>query len=243
LPTEVALIDKYVDAGGKVLLLDDPDTDTGLGEQLKKWKIGIDDDIVVDSSGLGQLFGMGPAAPLVSTYESHPITKELSGTMTFFPLARSVKTTENSNSQFNSSVLFKTSENSWGEKNLKSGSAEFNEGVDIKGPVPLGVVSTRTVSSDNKEKKQGKESRVVLIGDSDFANNTYIRMQRNGDLVLNTISWLAEDEDLISIRPKNQENRTIQMTLGRSKLLFWLSMVFLPASVLIAGISVWARRR
>jgi ABC-type uncharacterized transport system involved in gliding motility auxiliary subunit len=243
LPTEVALIDKYVDAGGKVLLLQDPDTNTGLDEILKKWKIGIDDDIVVDSSGLGQLFGMGPAAPLVSTYESHAITKDLSNTMTFFPLARSVKTTENSNSQFNSSVLFKTSENSWGEKNLKSGSAEFNEGVDIKGPVPLGVVSTKIVSGDSNGKKYGKESRVVVLGDSDFANNTYIRMQRNGDLMLNTVSWLAEDEDLISIRPKNQENRTVQMTLGRSKLLFWLSMVFLPASVLVAGIAVWARRR
>ena len=72
LPTETALIDGYVDAGGKVLLLLDPDLDSGLKELLEKWKIGVEDDIVVDSSGLGQLFGMGPAAPLVTSYESHP---------------------------------------------------------------------------------------------------------------------------------------------------------------------------
>jgi len=243
LPTEVSLLDKYVDAGGKLLLMEDPDTDAGLDELLKKWKIGIDTDIVVDSSGLGQLFGMGPAAPLVSTYESHPITKELSNGMTFFPLARSVKTIENSSSQFVSSLLFKTSESSWGEKNLKSGSAEYNEGVDVKGPVAIGAVSTKVVSGDGKEKKYGKEARVVVIGDSDFANNTYIRMQRNGDLFLNTVSWLAEDEDLISVRPKNQENRTVQMTEARSMLLKWLSLIFLPGSILITGIAVWARRR
>ncbi len=243
LPTEVTLIDKYVDAGGKLFLMEDPDTDAGLDELLKKWKLALDSDIVVDSSGLGQLFGMGPAAPLVSTYESHPITRELTNSMTFFPLSRSVKTIDNSSSQFVSSLLFKTSESSWGEKNLKSGSAEYNEGVDVKGPVALGAVSTKTVTGDGKEKKYGKEARVVVIGDSDFANNTYIRMQRNGDLFLNAVSWLAEDEDLISVRPKNQENRTVQMTEGRSMLLKWLSLIFLPGSILVMGIAVWARRR
>ena len=127
---------------------------------------------------------MGPAAPLVSTYESHPITKELTNGMTFFPLSRSLKTVDNSSSQFTSNILFKTSESSWGEKNLKSGSAEFNEGVDVKGPVPLGAASTKSIVGDDKEKKYGKEARVVVIGDSDFANNSYIRMQRNGDCFL-----------------------------------------------------------
>jgi ABC-type uncharacterized transport system involved in gliding motility auxiliary subunit len=243
LPTEVSLIDKYVDAGGKVLLLEDPDTDVGLGDLLKKWKLALDNDIVVDSSGLGQLFGMGPAAPLVATYETHPITKDMANSMTIFPMTRSVKTVENPESQFNSQVLFKTSENSWGETNLKGGSAEYNEGKDVKGPVALGAVSTKTISGDEKAKKYGKEARVVIIGDSQFANNNYIRLQRNGDLILNTISWLAEDEDLISIRAKSVESRTVQMTMARSRTLFWLSLIFLPGCVLVAGIVVWIRRR
>jgi len=113
----------------------------------------------------------------------------------------------------------------------------------VKGPVALGAVSTKSIAGDAKEKKYGKEARVVVIGDSDFANNSYIRMQRNGDLFLNTVSWLAEDEDLISVRPKSQENRTVQMTEGRSTLLKWLSLIFLPGSILIMGIVVWVRRR
>lgn len=243
LPTEIPVIEKYVDAGGKVMLLQDPDTTAGMDDLLKKWKIGLESDIVVDSSGLGQLLGMGPAAPLVSTWETHPITKDLRRSMTFFPFARSVKTVENSASSFSSSLLFKTSEASWGEKNLKSGAARFDEGTDIKGPVALGVASSMTVTGDDKEKKRGKEARVVVVGDSDFASNAYFQQQRNGDLFLNAVSWLAEDEDLISVRPKSQENRSIQLTRASSSVLFWMSLVLLPGGALLSGILVWWRRR
>jgi ABC-type uncharacterized transport system involved in gliding motility auxiliary subunit len=264
LPTETALIDRYVDAGGKVLLLLDPDLDSGMEELLEKWKIGVEDDIVVDSSGLGQLFGMGPAAPLVTFHESHPITEELANTMAFFPQARSLKTLDNGDSPFSSSVLFRSTERSWGEKNLVEGTAEFNQGVDTEGPVVLGVVSTRSVSSasgdtdgpreENGDEDQGREegaerhnfgseARVVVIGDSDFANNAFLRHQRNGDLFLNAVSWLAEDEDLISVRPKDPENRSVQMTAAHSKMLFWVTWVMLPGAALVSGIVVWSRRR
>src|SRR5438046_8710031 len=97
--------------------------------------------------------------------------------------------------------------------------------------------------AESKEKKIDKDSSILVICYSDFANNAYIRMQRNGDLFLNTVSWLAEDEDLISIRPKSPESRTVQMTEGRSMLLKWLTLVFLPGGVLVTGIVVWVRRR
>jgi ABC-type uncharacterized transport system involved in gliding motility auxiliary subunit len=99
------------------------------------------------------------------------------------------------------------------------------------------------VGSDEKEKKHGKEARVVVVGDSDFASNNYFQQQRNGDLFLNTVSWLAEDEDLISVRPKSQENRSISLTRANSSVLFWMTLVLLPGSALISGILVWLRRR
>ena len=159
-----------------------------------------------------------------------------------------------------------TSERSWGEKNLVEGAAEFNEGIDIEGPVVLGMVSTRSLNlsteaktseeksskkdQDDKNKLQAekkglsKESRVVVIGYSDFANNTFFRNQRNGDLFLNTVSWLAEDEDLISVRPKDQENRSVQMTAATSKILFYLTLVLMPGAALGSGaLLVWRRRR
>ncbi|HEX2523090.1 MAG TPA: ABC transporter, partial [Terriglobia bacterium] len=96
---------------------------------------------------------------------------------------------------------------------------------------------------DEKEKKHGKEARVVVVGDSDFASNSYFQQQRNGDVFLNAVSWLAEDEDLISVRPKSQENRSISLTRANSSVLFWMTMVLLPGSALISGILVWLRRR
>jgi ABC-type uncharacterized transport system involved in gliding motility auxiliary subunit len=99
------------------------------------------------------------------------------------------------------------------------------------------------VAGDDKVKKRGKEARVVVIGDSDFASNQYFGQQRNGDLFLNAVSWLAEDEDLISVRPRSQENRSIQMTRASSSVLFWVTIVLLPGSALVSGILVWLRRR
>ena len=247
-------------AGPAVALLP---TETALIDR-EKWKIGVEDDIVVDSSGLGQLFGMGPAAPLVTSYESHPITEDLNNTMTFFPEARSLKTVDHEDSSFSSRALLRTSERSWGEKNLVEGAAEFNQGEDIEGPVVLGMVSTLSVSSAagdsngaqeenegkdsgreeaEKDRSFGKEARVVVIGDSDFANNAFLRHQRNGDLFLNAVSWLAEDEDLISVRPKDSENRSVQMTPAHFRILFWVTMVALPGAALGLGLLVWSRRR
>jgi ABC-type uncharacterized transport system involved in gliding motility auxiliary subunit len=104
-------------------------------------------------------------------------------------------------------------------------------------------VSTETITGEEKTKKYGKEARTVVIGDSDFASNQYFNHQRNGDLFLNVISWLAEDEDLISIRPKSQENRAIVLTSAGATTLFWLAVVLLPVSALFGGIWVWRRRR
>ena len=83
---------------------------------------------------------------------------------------------------------------------------------------------------------------MVVIGDSDFANNAFLRLQRNGDLFLNAVSWLAEDEDLISVRPKDSENRSVQMTAADSRTLFWVTMVLLPGAALGVGVLVWSRR-
>ena len=148
------------------------------------------------------------------------------------------------------------------KKTWWKGAAEFNQGEDIEGPVVLGVVSTLSVSSAagdsngaqeenggkdsgreeaEKDRSFGKEARVVVIGDSDFANNAFLRHQRNGDLFLNAVSWLAEDEDLISVRPKNSENRSVQMTPAHSRTLWWVTMVALPGAALGLGLLVWSR--
>lgn len=91
--------------------------------------------------------------------------------------------------------------------------------------------------------KQNSQGRFVVIGGSAWAANSFIEFNGNGDLALNTVNWLASDEDLISIRPKQQEDRRITMTRAQ---LMWVrtsSQFLLPLVVVVAGVSVWWRRR
>jgi ABC-type uncharacterized transport system involved in gliding motility auxiliary subunit len=81
------------------------------------------------------------------------------------------------------------------------------------------------------------------VGNSDFAANPYFEAQGNGNLFMNMVSWLAQEEDLISIRPKAPEDRKIMMSESQQRMLQILVMFLLPGSVLVAGIIVWTRRR
>jgi gliding motility-associatede transport system auxiliary component len=239
---EVDEISQYVETGGKVLVLVDPDTDPGLTHEFEKWKIQVDNDAVVDASGIGQLLGMGPAAPIVTEYENQPIVKDFGRTMTVFPLARSVRVAD-AKGDFSAAPLFKTSTNSWGESNLNERPLKFDKGKDLEGPLSLAVVSTRQVLGSKDQPARSKEARVEVIGNSRFASNEFFRLQRNGDLFLNSVSWLAEDEDLVSIRPRNADNRRVELSASTGQLLFWFIIIVLPASVLLTGAMVWAKRR
>ena len=156
--------------------------------------------------------------------------------MTFFPLVRSVKPLMPPVAGVTVEELFSSNERSWGETNLKSGDAKFDENVDMKGPVPLAAAVTKNLS-DNKK------TRMVVIGDSDFASNGFFGSQGNGNLFLNTVTWLAQDENFISIRPKNPEDRRLTMTEAQGRLVSYVSVLLLPLSILVAGVSVWMKRR
>lgn len=242
LQPEIEAIGHYVDAGGKLLALMDPDTQWGMEKELAKWKIQVGNDTVVDASGLGQLLGLGPAAPMVMDYENQPIVKDFGRTMTIFPLARSVRVS-NADSDFFAGSLLKTSGDSWGETNLKERPLKFDKGQDLEGPVSLAVVSTKSVAGSSDKPARSKEARVEVIGNSRFSTNGYFSLQRNGDLFLNSVSWLAEDEDLVAIRPKNPENRRVEFSASTARLLFWLIIVILPAAALVSGAFVWSQRR
>jgi ABC-type uncharacterized transport system involved in gliding motility auxiliary subunit len=234
-PQEAAMIGKYLDAGGKALLMVDPDTAPELGDVLKLWGIELANDTVIDASGVGRLFGTGPAVPLVINYGSHPVTKDSTRDMTFFPLARSLNVSRNPPGGVSTTELLKTSEQSFGETELKDNEARFDEGKDKKGPVTLGVAASKSVGE--------KEARLLVIGDSDFATNNYARHAPNRNLFMNMVNWLAQDEDLIGIRPKNPADRRVTMTVSQQNLFRLMAIFFLPLAVIGAGGYIWWKRR
>ncbi|MBK6797147.1 MAG: GldG family protein [Acidobacteria bacterium] len=235
-PQEADLIGKYLDGGGKALIMLDPGSDGGLNNLLKNWNIILANDTVIDVSGVGRLFGTGPAVPLVTNYGAHPITKDLNRVATFFPFARSVDTGESAKGEVVFIKMLNTSEASWAETELKGNEAKFDEGKDKKGPVSLGVAMTKTLG-------ENQDIRLVVIGDSDFATNNYAGKAGNGDLFLNTVNWLAQDEDLIAIRPKSPTNRSITLSESQQKTFFLLTVLLMPLVVIGTGVWIWWKRR
>jgi ABC-type uncharacterized transport system involved in gliding motility auxiliary subunit len=235
LSPEAAMISKYLDGGGKALIEVDPETDPKLGDVFTAWNIKVGDNVVIDASGMGQLIGAGPGIPLVVDYGASPITKGFERSMTYFPLARTVSIADKSKTDPEAIELLKTSPRSFTTPNLKEKKIKYDPKTDTLGPLSLAVAANR--------KTGDKVERLVVIGDSDFASNRAIGDYRNGDLFYNTINWLAEEENLISIRPKSPANRRVTMTAGQESALKWLDLVFFPGLVILSGVYIWWKRR
>lgn len=234
-PQEAQMIERYLDGGGKAMLLLDPGTDPKLDDVLQTWNIKLGDNYVIDVSGVGRLLGEGPGVPLVVDYGDSPVVRDFNGSMTFFPLARTVSIADAAKAEPESVELLKTSARSFTVPNLGNGTVRYDPKTDQRGPLPLGVAA---------EKKSGAtDARLVVIGNSEFATNQWVGQQRNGDLFFNAINWLTEEENLISIRPKEAANRRVTLTEAQQRELSWFSMVFLPLIVIIGGIYIWVKRR
>jgi ABC-type uncharacterized transport system involved in gliding motility auxiliary subunit len=239
-PQEQQFLMDYVNAGGSLLLMLDPPPSPSFEPLLHEWGIAAGNNIVLDVSGAGRLMGAGPSIPLVLQYENHKITDRFNA-MTFFPLTRSVQRASDSVPGVTAEVLFNSNPNSWGETDLKNSNASFDEKSDAKGPLPLAIAASKDVKSGSEQ--PGKKARLVVTGDSDFAVNSYFEAQGNGNLFLNMVSWLAQEEDLISIRPKPPEDRRVVLSESQQSVLRLLTVFLIPGAVLVAGIVVWTRRR
>ncbi len=241
---EMQFLTDFLNNGGGLLVMVDPDPSPSLEAFLKGWGITPDNDMVLDVSGAGRLMGAGPEIPLVLKYENHKITDRFRA-MTFLPMARSIQAAKESVSGVTVEVLFKSNANSWGETNaaeLKSGRVSFEDGKDLKGPLSLAVAASKEVKPAS-DKAPAAKARLVVVGDSDFAVNSYFPAQGNGNMFLNMVSWLAQDEDLISIRPKSPEDRRIILSQSQQSMLRLVTVFVLPGIALVTGIMVWSRRR
>jgi ABC-type uncharacterized transport system involved in gliding motility auxiliary subunit len=241
---QVDAMRKYVEDGGRALFLLDPPLKIGrseiadndaLASLLQSWGVTLDKDLILDLNPIGQLAGLGPQVALVTSYETHPIVREMKGSATGFPLSRSLEA--KSAPKTSVEKLFGSSETSLATDKLNSPSVDPNDPKNRKGPLTIAAAGTY---STGKENSQG---RFVVIGSSDWAANSFLGFNGNRDLALNTLNWLSSDEDLISIRPKEPEDRRITMTRSQMNWVRTVSQFVLPLIVIFGGVSVWWRRR
>jgi len=248
LDKEKKILSKYLDDGGKMLALLDPSNEvkakSNLASLFKKWGVQIEDGVVIDPT---KYFWTDVGSPVIEKWEKHQITSSISPA--FFSGVMKIDEADEHPENVEITSLAKTSNDSWLEKELESGKTKYNEDSDIKGPISVamvvqGITATEEEKESDEEKKdENKSPRIVVVGDSDFANNVFADSLGNFDFFINSIDWLAEEEDLISIRPKEQEQRTVTLTGAQSKLIFYLTVIGMPLIVIIIGIGVGMDRK
>jgi ABC-type uncharacterized transport system involved in gliding motility auxiliary subunit len=259
LEQEVPLLEGYLGRSGKLLVLLDPPDDLKGGNRtprltalLSAWGIKATDTIVVDASGrTNDPFSPAAAPP----YPPHAITRDF-GLITAFPLARAFAPETSAGEGRTAQPFLQTSSRSWAESNLAQvQNPETLKGEeasgDLMGPVTLGLaVAVPSKPADAPAADAAKpqdqpppETRVVAIGDSDFASNAVLGIPGNPDLFMNVVGWLAQQENLISIRPREAADRRLTITASQITGVFVVSVLLIPAAVLGAGVYTWWRRR
>ncbi len=255
---EVEALKKYLGTSGKLLLeLDPPDKPdsppvTNLIALAHDWGVQVGNNVVVDASGMGRLIGTDASVPVAANYPSHPITARFSF-LTAFPLAREASPISGGVNGHVAQAFVETSPRSWAETDIKSllttGQVSLDESKgDKKGPVAIASAVSAAPASATPPKPGDAdapkpETRVAVMGDSDFAANGGLGIQGNRDLFMNTIGWLSQQENLISIRPKEPDDRRITLTATQQNNITWLSLLIIPGFVFGTGIYSWWRRR
>jgi ABC-type uncharacterized transport system involved in gliding motility auxiliary subunit len=241
---EVAALKTFIENGGRGFFLLDPPLDfgrehiaenAGLTELLSGWGITGEKDLVLEQNPMGQMFGFGPEIPLVSSYESHPIVNELKNSYTGFPVARSLDV-KNAGKATNTK-LFSTSDKAIATTRLNSNAVDPSDPSNKKGPFVLGAAGEFNTG------KPSNPGRYVVVGSSGFLSNSMFGFQANRDLALSSVNWLSSDEDLISIRPKEPEDRKLDANQRQMNVFAYTDLLAIPLMIIVGGVAVFLKRR
>jgi ABC-type uncharacterized transport system involved in gliding motility auxiliary subunit len=241
LPPEIDVIHKYLQEGGRALVMLDAGVELpNLTKLLSDFGVSARNDLVIDENPVAQIFGTEPYMPLIVKYGANPIVQPLNGRATLFPLSRSFEVGKDSKPGVSADSLCDTSSDSYGvsDWNPKIKQIQFRAGKDLKGPLSVAVAGT--VSGGGEKKTEG---RFVAMGTSLVAANSFLNFQSNRDFIMNSINWLSADEDLISIRATPPESQHLNMNAEQMRRVLILGVFGIPILIVLAGVLVWWERR
>ncbi|EIJ34274.1 GldG family protein [Thiothrix nivea] len=253
LPGEADVLKQYVEQGGNLLWLQDPGGLHGLQALEELLGLQIYDGTVVDANqALQQLLGINhPAVIPIVDYGKSEVVQKLTGMQTVFPFATMVARDPQAGGKdgslaWQADEFLMTLPTSWLESSGSlEGAVKFDEGSgDQAGPLPIGVVETRTLeASDGQPDAKPREQRVAVIGDSDFMLNSFIGQGANLDLATSLFNWLSADDKLLEIPVIRAPDTQLDIgeTTGFVLAVFFLFV--LPLGLLLTGLLIWWRRR
>jgi ABC-type uncharacterized transport system involved in gliding motility auxiliary subunit len=244
LPEELGALERYLQRPGQVLVMLDPLRAPELVGLLRRYDVDLPPDVVVDPAA--RLYG-GELVTMQVQFErnDHPIVAPLDAPP-LFSRTRSVGKLPGEGRSGAAVSFLRTSSESWATTDtgvLRTGRATFISERDQQGPVSVGMeFAFRVLASPGEEPRQG---RLVVYGNSDFANNFFIQFLGNTDLFVNSVNWLAHEPDAISNRPHRQELGLHQFYVSAEEgdRAFWLTAVVEPVLFLLVGVALVVRRR
>jgi len=239
---EVKIISDYLKQGGNLLWLHEPGDLHGLDDIEQQLGLKMHEGTLLDANkALQDMLGIKhPAAIAVIDYGQSKLTTDLSA-HTLFPFATAIlKDEEIKDSNWKHQPFLSTLPTSWLESGEISGNVKFDDEADIPGPLDMGMVLSRKIKNEAESSKP--EQRVVVVGDSDFMQNSYIGQGSNLELSSNIFNWLGQDDELLSIKAKVVAGTKLELSnMGRIALgALWLA---LPLGLLLVGVVRWLRRR
>lgn len=241
---ELNALEQYLKNNGRLFVMLDPRTQSGLEAFLRRWGVQVDDDLVMSKAGvlLGQeLLNVNAVG---AEYATHPITAKLADTNTEFPYARSIRRLQQSDSgtadQPRVTELVKAGAEYWGETNPDTEHAAFNPTTDFAGPLPL-AVAVETSKPQGVDVDIGV-TRMIVVGTSRFVDNSNLA-GGNLDFFMNSLNWLLQREQLVAVSPKTPEEFRLDMSPHQQMAVYFLVMGGMPLAVAIIGLMVWLGRR
>ncbi|BAU47074.1 ABC transporter [Sulfurifustis variabilis] len=230
LPGEVKQIEEYVKRGGNLLWLADPGPLHGLERVAEALGVELQPGVLVDPLSAAVTGDAG--AIVVSRYTGHPVVKNFP-LSTFFVQSSGIAVRPPG--EWQSHVLFDTRETAWSETGALKGEVRFDKGRDIPGPLNLAVALTREV--------EGREQRVVIVGDGDFLSNSIIANGGNLELGMSVANWLSRDDAYVNIPVRTARDRTLSLSRTARIVMGGGFLFVLPIALLGGGLAMWWRRR
>lgn len=235
---EVKLIQDYIERGGNLLWVHEPSKSLFGLEPLANF-IGVNfyPGTIVDPTA--QVMNVNdPSFAIITSYPSHAITRDFQY-ISIFPKAVAIDLSKIKN-DWKVSPFLQTVPRSWSETGVLKGAIDYNAGIDIVGPLTIGLALTR---KEKKENESTKNQRIVILGDGDFLSNTYLGNQGNLNIGHNIINWISNDDKFISIPSSDAVDKQLNISDLFGALIGLLFLVILPLALLISGTLIWYKRR
>lgn len=250
LPQELDVLQKYLDGGGKLLVMLEPRSPGNPTELLGRWGLEVGEGVVIDLES--NLQG-DPLTPAVTRYPPNAVMRNVGGDatgryITVFPLATMVRGKSGRDVTLQVQSIAESSQSrSWLEtdQRINPATLQMNE-QEVRGPLPLAASVSKSTGPTGADLPRPKSTRIVAVGNGEFASNnllSFIMIPGNRDLLLNSLNWLAEDEQLITVRSKVNKDRTLALTGTQQNMMLYSTTIFVPLAVLAIGAYVWWQRR